>query len=564
MNTRANKLLLLTTSLATLGLLVLASYQENGLQEWRRIQRRYRSQLPGEEGQQFKIQLRQVVVPALDVTDRCITCHLGMAPGETGVPGDPLFGKHPDVTHDPADFGCTVCHGGQGRATGSRAAHGDVAFWPEPMIPRKFAYAGCGACHTHLAVPSPTQLAHGLGLLEQNDCLACHKLDGRGGTLRPSGAGGMEGPDLSRVGTKGFDPQWHEKHLERAREDQRFAVSIGSLGAKEKADLEVFLSSRVGAPGLIEAKSLFHSRGCRGCHKIGGVGGDDGPDLTLEGQKDPGRIDFTHVPEPHTLSSWFAEHFRSPTAVVAGSNMPSLDLSEDDIQSLTFYLFSLRRSAVPEAYWPLDRIKAERLKQREFASDGASLFGTFCAACHGPHGEGMRYGGMSPFPAIANEDFLRIAPDAFLKETIRRGRPGRRMPAWGEREGALRADDVDAIVAHVRGLAGGVQAEEDSRPARWANGDPALGAQLFATNCARCHGNTGQGGEGIALNNPVLLQNATDTYLFETISRGRRGTSMLGFAAGSSVSATLSPSEIEAIIAFIRSWPSSAVREVKP
>src|SRR5262245_7212779 len=103
MNTRANKLLLLTTSLATLGLLVLASYQENALQELRQIQRRYRSQLPGEEGREFKIQLRQVVVPALDVTDRCITCHLGMAPGETGVPGDPLFGRHPDVAHDPSD-----------------------------------------------------------------------------------------------------------------------------------------------------------------------------------------------------------------------------------------------------------------------------------------------------------------------------------------------------------------------------------------------------------------------------------------------------------------------------
>lgn len=564
MNVRANKILLLTSSLATMALLSIAAYQENVLQEWRQLQRRYQSKLPPAESADFSVQLRQVVAPALGVTDRCISCHLGMAPGEREIPGDPLFGRHPALPHDPSEFGCTVCHGGQGRATKSDAAHGDVPFWPEPMIPRPFAYAGCGSCHTHLAVPDAGHLALGRAVFERNDCLACHKLEGRGGTLRPGGAGGMEGPDLSRIGKEGYDTAWYESHRAQAAVDSRFAMSIGELNEGEAHALRVFLDSRVGAPGLVESKAIFHSRGCRGCHKVGGVGGDDGPDLTRVGQKDPGRIDWSHVPEPHTLASWFAEHFRAPGVLVKGSGMPALGLSESDIRSLTFYLLSLRRSAVPEAFWPLDRIEAERFGKREFASDGPTLFGTFCAACHGPRGEGMRYAGLPAFPAIANEDFLRLASDEFLAETIRRGRPGRRMPAWGAREGALEPPDVAVLIAHLRELAGGVAAEVDARPPRWASGDARLGASLYAANCARCHGATGQGGEGVALNNTVLLESATDTYLFETILRGRRGTTMAGFAEGSSISATLAPSEIESIVTYLRSWSSPALGEAKP
>ena len=44
------------------------------------------------------------------------------------------------------------------------------------------------------------------------------------------------------------------------------------------------------APALISAKSVFHTAGCMGCHKVGSTGGDYGLDLTRAGEKDPGRI----------------------------------------------------------------------------------------------------------------------------------------------------------------------------------------------------------------------------------------------------------------------------------
>jgi cytochrome c2 len=421
-----NKHLLLWSSLGVLTLLIVAAVQENFLKEWRRIQASARA-----DSGPVDVHLRQIVVPKLRVTDRYVSCHVGMAPGEQSVVGPRVVRAHKPVVHDPAEYGCTVCHGGQGRATDKDDAHGDVPFWPQPMLPAEFAYAGCGSCHTHLRVPNQVQLQHGLALVERYDCLACHRLDGRGATLRPGGAGGMEGPDLSRVGAAGYDHFWYERHLKKSAEakDGPWQISFGPIDEASRPAIAEFLASRVGAPQLVEAKSLFHSLGCRGCHKVGGVGGDDGLELTLVGDRDPGRLDFTHVPGEPTLANWLAEHFRAPARVVPGSQMPALGLPEDQLQLLTFYLLSLRRSGFPEAFWPKDRIHVERFGEREFATDGATLYGTFCAACHGLSGEGRRYPGLVPFPAIGNPDLLAVATEEFLAHTVRQGRPGRRMPA---------------------------------------------------------------------------------------------------------------------------------------
>jgi mono/diheme cytochrome c family protein len=555
MNIRANKYLLLGSSLVALALMMAAAYQETVAREWRRLQRDYRAKLPPQQAEAFEIQLRQVYAPTLRATDRCISCHVGMAPGETGLKGNPVFTSHPDVGHDPLQYGCVVCHGGQGRATEKAEAHGTAPHWPTPMLPKRFAYAGCGSCHTHLAVTNLAQVARGRALFERYDCLACHALDKRGGTLRPGGAQGVTAPDLSRVGT-GFDPAWYEKHLAHrtSAAEGPWRTSFGEIGAEDRQALDAFLSSRVGAPGLVEAKAVFHSLGCRGCHKIGGVGGDDGPDLTREGEKDPARLDYSHVPGKHTLGNWLGEHFRAPAQLVPGSLMPSLGLTKEQIDGLVFYLLSLRRSDFPEAYWPKDRIRAERFGEREFATDGATLFGTFCAACHGPQGEGMRYPGLAAFPAIGNPDFLAVASDRFITATVQHGRPGRRMPAWGEKEGGLRPAEVDAVVAHVRSLGNGIPSPPETEPSHFVKGDAKVGAQLFNENCASCHGPNGEGKEGPQLHNQALLKHATDRYLVETIHRGRRGTSMPSFAAPATTHRLLSDEEIETIVTFIRTW----------
>jgi mono/diheme cytochrome c family protein len=552
---RRNKLLLLATSLATLALLVVAAYQETIARDWRRLQHAYRARLAPEAAAEFEVHLRQAYVPALRATDRCISCHVGMAPGEAGIDGHPVFAKHPDVAHDPADYGCVVCHDGQGRATEAADAHGDVEFWPHPMLPARYSYAGCGSCHTHVAVPNARELARAELLVDRYDCLACHALDGRGGTLRP-GTEPVAAPDLSRVGATGFAPDWYARHLARRAEAPGglWRASFAAMPEADRRTIETLLASRVGAPELVEAKALFHSLGCRGCHKVAGVGGDDGPDLTRAGERDPALTSFRHVRGEHTIANWFAEHFRAPAVVVPGSAMPQLGLDERQIELLTFYMLALRRSDQPEAFWPKDRIRAERFGEREFATDGATLYGTFCAACHGPAGEGMRYPGAAAFPAIGNPDFLAVASDRFLTETVTHGRPGRRMPAWGAGEGGLRPGEVASVVAFVRSLAPDVAAPVDAEPRRWAKGDVAAGAALYADACASCHGTKGEGKEGPALANPRFLAAATDRYLIETTRRGRRGTSMPAFGSASPQHRVLDEAEIAAVVSFVRTW----------
>jgi hypothetical protein len=79
---KKNKYLLLASSAGVLLLLVVAAVQEHFFKEWRRIQ----GSAYSEEGP-IPVQLRQVVNRQLGVADRCVSCHVAMAPGEQGVRG---------------------------------------------------------------------------------------------------------------------------------------------------------------------------------------------------------------------------------------------------------------------------------------------------------------------------------------------------------------------------------------------------------------------------------------------------------------------------------------------
>ncbi len=543
-----NKYLLLGSSLAVLVLLLTAAVQENWLNPWRQIQSVGRM-----DDAAIPVQLRQITNANLRVGDRCVSCHVSMAPGEQSVKGAPIFAPHKPVVHDPVEYGCTVCHGGQGSATNKADAHGDVHFWPEPMIPVRFAQAGCGTCHSALGIPNREAYQRARLTFERLDCMACHRVDNRGGAIRPDG-GGMEGPDLSRIGITGYDKGWYGKHLDKSEKTPNgpWKTSFAKIDEQAQESVAVFLSMRTAAPVLMEAKATFHSFGCLGCHRVNGVGGDEGPDLSRAGLKDPGQADFTHVAGSEKLDRWIAEHFRSPGAVVAASQMPPVVASQKEIDQLTLYVLSLRRGELPGTYLPRDRMQATRLGQREFASGGATLFTTFCAGCHGHEGKGKHAPGGTTFPAIASPDFLALVSDQFLTETIRKGRPGRRMPGWAK-EGGLKPDEITRVVAHLRELGGGapMPAADDG----WmVASEPQTGTDLFAANCSGCHGAKGEGGKGPALNNRAFLELASDKYLMETVRLGRRGTAMAGFQEPSPTRRALAKPEIESIVAYVRAW----------
>jgi cytochrome c2 len=86
-----------------------------------------------------------------------------------------------------------------------------------------------------------------------------------------------------------------------------------------------------GAPVLTQGRLLYAQRGCVACHRIRGVGGVAGPDLTFVGgrRRDPG---------------WHLRHFRDPQGAVPGSAMPPFrHLPEAELKALTVYMLSLRQ-----------------------------------------------------------------------------------------------------------------------------------------------------------------------------------------------------------------------------
>jgi mono/diheme cytochrome c family protein len=59
------------------------------------------------------------------------------------------------------------------------------------------------------------------------------------------------------------------------------------------------------------------------------------------------------------------------------------------------------------------------------AARGATAYGTFCAACHGPEGKGTKKGS-----SIVDDSFLALVSDQDLRTTVIAGRPDLGHPDW--------------------------------------------------------------------------------------------------------------------------------------
>ena len=114
-------------------------------------------------------------------------------------------------------------------------------------------------------------------------------------------------------------------------------------------------------------------------------------------------------------------------------------------------------------------------------ADGAVLYQQHCAVCHGADGNG---GVGVP---LNLPDFLAVASDDYLRATLREGRPGRVMPAFA----AFDTDEVDAVIDYMRGWSKQPAAQYGAEPIQ---GRADRGATLYASHCAACHGDGGEGG----------------------------------------------------------------------
>jgi cytochrome c oxidase cbb3-type subunit 3/ubiquinol-cytochrome c reductase cytochrome c subunit len=178
---------------------------------------------------------------------------------------------------------------------------------------------------------------------------------------------------------------------------------------------------------------------------------------------------------------------------------------------------------------------------------GGRLYQRMCAVCHGANGAGYK---ADQAPALTHPDFLATASNAFLRSAIVNGRPGTTMSAWSiERGSPLVATDVDAVIAFLRGWDRSPHPALDGRPVR---GDVPRGSEIFARECARCHGALGTGGPYVNIGSPQLLAQASDAFLRYAIRNGRPGTAMPAFGA------TLGDQGIDDVLTLLRSWEAAA------
>jgi len=182
------------------------------------------------------------------------------------------------------------------------------------------------------------------------------------------------------------------------------------------------------------------------------------------------------------------------------------------------------------------------------AKSGEALYNIYCVACHQAGGAGKV--GFAPF--IRNHDFLSLASDEFLRQTILTGRPGTAMVAWAH----LKPHEIDSLILYLRSEEdpdGPVVAKID--PDRQHPGDAAVGQVLYGQYCATCHGQNAsgyaEGGPGPAIGNTGFLTVASDDYIFQTVKHGRSGTAMRPFSGPMGL-ANLADNEIGHIIAFLR------------
>jgi mono/diheme cytochrome c family protein len=523
--------------------------------------------------------IEQVIVSSFGDThvDRCVTCHLasddprfaGFAEPLKTHPysaalGDVQRNGHWERRHKFSDFGCTVCHGGQGRGLDNFHSHGEDEFWPDPLLGyvtqpnwrkdfephlkgKEYMEAACAQCHTDPDFAGTPHVTRGRKLFYAMNCYGCHKIDGMSeGTL---------GPDLTEAGKKfKIDYLWESIVEPRANLDTSFMPNF-HLGDEDVKALVIFLKSRRGVnfaetsldrykahianvavvipPGTAGDKAgeqLLADRACTACHKLRDRDGGIAPDLSYEGLV---RDD-----------AWLMDHFKNPRSRIPDSIMPTFRFPEDDFQRLSAFLETLKTPPAP--------------------ANPAATYKELCERCHGEKGDG--HGKVAwyidPSPRdFTKEGFMASKPRERFVASIKEGVPGTSMPPWGR---ALKDDQVDGVLSYVLKTFAKIDAPSpknhnvpDRNPVETSAASIARGERTFLDRCTGCHGRKadGKGPNSLDifphprnLRNSWFVNKVEDRRLFDSILYGVQGTAMPSW-----IDYGLSKEDAGDIINFVRS-----------
>lgn len=220
------------------------------------------------------------------------------------------------------------------------------------LLPELKRVDRCITCHLGYDDPdmkdAPQPFTYHPGLKEHPPekfgCTVCH---------------GGQGLATDRQNAHGFSENWHQPLLPK----KYIRASCG------KCHTEGPLKD---SPKLILGKRLFETYGCRGCHKLNGVGGTIGPDLSHEGSKE-------RDPE------WLEGHFLNPQRYSPGSAMPNFNFTKEQAEALTSYMLSLTDETIGAYYLSKQVIPSAQ-------SGKMLIIKKNCLSCHAIQGIGNKVG----------------------------------------------------------------------------------------------------------------------------------------------------------------------------
>jgi mono/diheme cytochrome c family protein len=166
--------------------------------------------------------------------------------------------------------------------------------------------------------------------------------------------------------------------------------------------------------------------------------------------------------------------------------------------------------------------------------EGEETFEDNCSGCHA-----------NRIPAA--EDFESA------RQIIAEGGGHETMPVWGE---VLTPEQLDALVTFTIAAAEGTSVE--------------IGQEIYSQNCIVCHGEFGEGGPNPSQAGDIIFPISTAEYLKtrddstirSIIAQGQPNYGMSPF--GSAFGGPLDDEDIDAVVAYIRSWESDPPVELPP